>query len=78
MTMNPSLAIPCPSQKKCREQFRPDSLFSERLYFCTARANLGINYSSQFLSEENSHEKVIPVCGPSAGRNAFGGGPLHA
>jgi len=33
------------------------SAFSERLYFCSARANLGINYSSQSHSEENSHEK---------------------
>jgi DNA-binding PadR family transcriptional regulator len=65
------------SRMECRAQFRPDPLFSERLYFCSARANLGINYSSQSHSEENSHEKVIPVCGPSAGRNASNGGPLH-
>src|SRR6266513_1848560 len=37
-----------------------------------------INYSSQSHSEENSHEKIIPVCGPSAERNAFSGSPQHA
>jgi hypothetical protein len=76
MTMNLGNSLPQP--EKMQGQFRPVSLFSERLYFCSARANLGINYSSQSHSEEDSHEKVIPVCGPSAGRNAFSGGPLRA
>jgi hypothetical protein len=52
--------------------------FSERLYFCYARANWGINYSSRSHSEKNSHEKVILVCGPAAERNASNGGPLRA
>jgi hypothetical protein len=74
--MNMNLSYSLLQPEKCREQFRPDPLFSERLYFCSARANLGINYSSRSHSEENSHEKVIPVCGPFAGRNASNGGPL--
>ena len=74
--MNLSYSLPQP--EKSREQFRPDPPLSEGLYFCSAGANLGINYNSQSHSEENSHEDVIPVCGPSAGGNAFSGGPRHA
>jgi len=36
-----------------------------------------IRHESSQSSQENSHEDVIPVCGPSAGRNAFRGAPLH-
>src|SRR6267378_8007074 len=52
MNMNPSY-----SEKKCRAQFRPDPLFSERLYFCSARANLGINYSSHLILTRTAMKK---------------------
>jgi hypothetical protein len=77
MIMNLSYSLPQPEKVQGAISTRL-AFFSERLYFCSARANLGINHSSQSHPEENSHEKVIPLCGPSAERNAFSGGPLHA